>query len=245
MPVTGPAPIAPANGLERGLLDAWQRTVASMEVPARETFRAAIEHMLDAWLWELDNHRANRIPDPVDYIEMRRQTFGSDLTLALARLAPGRSVPPEIYRTRPVRSLENAAMDYAALVNDVYSYRKEIEFEGELHNAVLVVRNFLGVGTDQAFEVVADLITSRMRQFEHVLAEELPALLDELDGEARAGLLAYVDDFKDWTAGILHWHENCRRYEDAALRYRPLPRPGGPNGLGTSAARITRLLPVG
>ncbi len=42
-------------------------------------------------------------------------------------------------------------MDYAALINDVFSYRKEIEFEGELHNAVLVVRNFLSVDTDRAF----------------------------------------------------------------------------------------------
>jgi germacradienol/geosmin synthase len=243
MPVAGPPPIAPANALERGLLDVWRRTVVPMATPARRTLRAAVEHMLDAWLWELDNHRQNRIPDPVDYIEMRRQTFGSDLTTALARLAHGRSLPPEIFRTRPIQSLENAAMDYAALMNDVFSYRKEIEFEGELHNAVLVVRNFLGVDTDRAFEVVLDLTTSRMKQFEHVLAEELPALSSGLDEEGSAALQAYVDEFKDWMAGILNWHEGCHRYEDAALRY-PGPGFGAANGLGTSAAQIVRRLPA-
>jgi germacradienol/geosmin synthase len=40
-------------------------------------------------------------------------------------------------------------------------------------------------------------------------------------------------------AGILNWHEHCRRYSDAALRY-PAPR-FGPSGLGTSAARLARL----
>jgi germacradienol/geosmin synthase len=234
----GPAPAeVPANALERGLLDAWQRTAGPMTETARATFRAAIVRMLDAWLWELDNHDANRIPDPVDYVEMRRQTFGSDLTMSLARLAHGQSVPQEVYRTRPVQSLENAAMDYAALVNDVYSYRKEIEFEGELHNAVLVTRAFLGVDTDRAFAIVADLITSRIKQFEHVLAEELPPVLDGLPAAARAAVLAYVEELKDWMAGILNWHHHCRRYEDAALRYRPVPR-FAPNGLGTSAARL-------
>jgi germacradienol/geosmin synthase len=246
MAVVGAAPIAPVNALERGLADAWRRTVPEMTVKARRTFRAAIEHMLDAWLWEMDNQRLNRVPDPVDYVEMRRQTFGSDLTTALARIAHGRSLPAGIYRTRPIQSLENAAMDYAALVNDVYSYRKEIEFEGELHNAVLVVRTFLNVDTDRAFAVVVDLMTSRMRQFEHVLAEELPALVEDfgLDEAGQAALYAYVTELKDWTAGILHWHEACSRYQDTALRY-PAPRFGGASGLGMSAVHLARLLPAG
>jgi germacradienol/geosmin synthase len=245
MPVEGEAPVAPANALERGLADAWRRTVPDMTAQARGRFRAAVEHMLDAWLWELDNQRLNRIPDPVDYIEMRRQTFGADLTTRLARIAQDRSLPPAVYRTRPIQSLKNAAMDYGALVNDVFSFRKEIEFEGELHNAVLVVRGFLDVDTDRAFAVVADLIRSRMRQFEHVLAEELPALVEDfgLDDAGQAELAGYVADLKNWTAGILHWHENCRRYKDTALRY-PAPRFGG-SGLGTSAAHLARLLHAG
>ena len=199
--------------------------------------------MLAAWLWELDVHQANRIPDPVDYIEMRRQTFGSDLTMSLARIAHGRSLPPEVLRARPIRSLENAAMDYTALVNDVFSYRKEIEFGGELLNAVLVVRSFLNVDTDRAFAVVADLMTARMMQFEHVLADELPALVLELSERERAALRAYVTELKDWMAGIHNWHENCRRYADHVLRY-PAPRFGGPSGLGTAAAQLARRLPA-
>jgi germacradienol/geosmin synthase len=242
MPVDGPAPIVPANALERSLLDVWLRTVEPMGVPARQAFREAIEHMLDAWLWELDNHRHNRIPDPVDYLEMRRQTFGSDLTKALARLAHD-AVPEPVYRSRPVQALENAAMDYGCLVNDVFSYRKEIEFEGELHNCVLVVRNFLNVDTATALPVVVDLVTSRMKQFEHVLAEDFPMLLDSLEPPVAESLRDYVDSLKDWMAGILHWHEGCHRYEDAVLRY-PAPRFGTPSGLGTSAAHLARLLPV-
>jgi len=246
MPVEGAAPIEPLNGVERGLADIWARTTAPMPVSDRRTLFDAVEAMLDGWLWELDNQQQNRIPDPVDYIEMRRQTFGSDLTTSLARLSHGHALPAEVYASRPINSLENAAMDYSALMNDVFSYRKEIEFEGELHNSVLVVRNFLDVDQDRAMRIVNDLMTGRMRQFEHI-AEELPALAKEfgLAPKGRAALEAYVRDLKDWMAGILNWHEGCHRYEDAVLRHQPTPRFGTPTGLGTSAAQVARLRPAG
>ena len=63
--------------------------------------RAAIDEMTASWLWELANQAQNRIPDPVDYIEMRRATFGSDLTMSLSRLGHGRQVPPRDLPHRP------------------------------------------------------------------------------------------------------------------------------------------------
>jgi germacradienol/geosmin synthase len=233
--------VLPANALERSLADLWVRTAGPMPPAARGQFRRAIEVMLDSWLWELENHRLNRIPDPVDYVEMRRRTFGSDLTMSLARIAHLGVLPESVYRTRPVQSLENAMVDCACLMNDLFSYRKEIEFEGELHNAVLVVRNFLGCSQDRAFEVVNDLLTARMRQFEHVVEAELPAVAAELPEEGKAALASYVQELRDWIAGILNWHQGCHRYSDADLRATVSSAParvGALTGLGTSAARL-------
>jgi len=243
MPVELSAPsVLPANGIERGLADLWARTAGPMAVSGRQQFRQAVEAMLDSWLWELDNHRMNRIPDPVDYVEMRRHTFGSDLTMSLARMAHLDALPSGVLRTRPLRSLENSMMDAGFLLNDMFSYRKEIEFEGETHNAVLVVRNFLGCGQDRAFQVVNDLMTARVKQFEHVVDRELPAL--ELDEPGRAALAAYVQELRDWLTGILHWHRECRRYSDASLGAQVSSAParvGALTGLGTSAARPAEL----
>jgi germacradienol/geosmin synthase len=242
MPVELSVPsVLPANALERGLADLWVRTAAPMAPAGRRLFRRAVDVMLDSWLWELDNHRLNRIPDPVDYVEMRRRTFGSDLTMSLARIAHLGVLPEAFYRTRPMQSLENAMMDCACLLNDLFSYRKEIEFEGELHNAVLVVRNFLDCSQDRAFEVVNDLLTARMRQFEHVVETELPAVAAELSQEAQVALAAYVQELRDWIAGILNWHRGCHRYSDADLRKAVSSAParvGALTGLGTSAARF-------
>ena len=233
----------PVNALERGLADLWSRTAGPMTVSARRAFRTAIESMNASWLWEIANHMQNRIPDPIDYVEMRRKTFGSDLTKSLCRLAYNDSVPSELYQTRPIWALENSAMDYVCLLNDIFSYQKEIQFEGELHNCVLVVQNFLNYDLDRAVDVVNGLMTARMRQFEHIVAIELPALFEDLnlDTDTRNALMGYAGELQNWLSGILRWHEGCHRYDESELRYHPaagLPPFGGPTGLGTAAARL-------
>ncbi|MEV1238810.1 terpene synthase family protein [Nonomuraea sp. NPDC049750] len=243
MPLDGSAPPAPVTALERGLSDLWTRTAGPMSMTARLRFRAAIEDMCASWLWELDNLLLNRVPDPVDYIEMRRLTFGSDLTMSLCHLTHEEAIPGDVHRAGSMISLKNAAADYATLLNDVFSYQKEIEFEGEPHNGVLVVQNFFDCDYPVALGIVADLMTSRMKEFEHVFAHEFPVMYDDLrlDGEARAAVNGYVAKLRDWMAGILRWHRDCRRYDEPSLRRHHRPpewRLGGPTGLGTSAALI-------
>ena len=240
----GPTP-EPTNPIERGLADLWQRTAEPMSMHARQQFRHTVEAMTASWLWELDNQAQNRIPDPVDYVEMRRRTFGSDMTMSLARLAHTDVVPPEIYQTRVLHELETAVQDYACFVNDLFSYQKEIEFEGEVHNLVLVIENFLDVDPLRARDIVAELMTSRLQQFQHIIANDLPALCDEfdLDQAARDGLDHYITGHWDWMAGILEWHRKCVRYTEAELQASrnsraPTTFSWTPTGLGTSAARI-------
>jgi germacradienol/geosmin synthase len=252
MPLDDEPPPAPLTSLERALADLWQRTAGPMAPDARRQFRTAIEDMCESWLWEVANQKQNRVPDPVDYIEMRRKTFGSDLTMSLSRIGHGNALPDAVYRSRPVLSMEVAAADFACLLNDVFSYRKEIEFEGEIHNAVLVVGNFLDCGPQEAMDVVGDLMAARMQEFQHVTETQLPALFDEfaLDDAARTALLGYAQELRDWLAGILTWHEGCHRYDEATL-LRDFPHVaaalpaqpwGAPAGLGTAAARLPSLL---
>ncbi len=235
----------PTNPVENGLADLWARTADTLSKNARRLFRRAIEEMTESWLWELANQMQNRIPDPIDYVEMRRKTFGSDLTMSLARLAHCEEIPPEIYSTRTMRELDNAAADYACLTNDIFSYQKEIEFEGELHNGVLVVQNFMDYDRVWAVEIINDLMTARMQQFEHIVATELPALFEsfELDAKTRTQILDYVQKLQQWMSGVLRWHTAVDRYKEFELRAAARPREfqGGPTGLGTTAARVVTL----
>ncbi|HET9381551.1 MAG TPA: germacradienol/geosmin synthase Cyc2 [Streptomyces sp.] len=222
MPVEGEAPLVPVNGMERSLTDLWRRTTAEMTAEQRRTLKADVCVMLESWLWELSNQLQHRVPDPVDYLEMRRATFGSDLTLSLCRMGHGPGVPPEVYRSGPVRSLENAAIDYACLLNDVFSYQKEIEYEGEVHNAILVVQNFFGCDYPAGLGIVRDLLSQRMQQFQHVLAHELPALYEDfaLSEGVRDAMGDYVVSLQNWMAGILNWHREVPRYRAGHLARR-------------------------
>ncbi|NUR57811.1 MAG: germacradienol/geosmin synthase [Catenulispora sp.] len=248
----------PANPLERGLADLWRRTAGPMKPSDRAWFRATVETMVDSWAWELANQLQRRIPDPVDYVEMRRATFGADLTMSLARVGHGNLVPQEVYQTRTMRQLDNAAQDYACFTNDLFSYQKEIEFEGEVHNMVFVLESFLGCDRARAGDIVAELMAERMRQFEHIVAEELPAMFEQfaLDEQVRDVLTGYALELRDWMSGILQWHRRCPRYQEPELieRYRgsvpapdtPTPAraprlPIRPSGMGTAAARIEEL----
>jgi germacradienol/geosmin synthase len=129
-------------------------------------------------------------------------------------------------------------------VNDVFSYQKEIEFEGRVHNGVLSVQQFLNCDLRHAIDITGDLMTARLREFEAALANDLPALADQhgLDEEAQAGLADYVTQIQDWLASIVHWHRNCGRYAEPRLRerYGSLDHPefGRLTGLGTHAARL-------
>ncbi|MGW2305230.1 terpene synthase family protein [Streptomyces sp. NPDC001809] len=248
LPVGDPAAGAAfaANPLERSLADLWARTADPMTAEARAQLRHALDVMLDSWLWELHNQAQHRVPDPVDYIEMRRSTFGSELTTLMARLRHQEVLPPELYRSGTVRALENAVMDYATLINDLFSYQKEIEVEGEVHNGVLVLQTFFGCDYPTAVAMVDDLMRGRLRQYEHLKAREIPLLYEDfgLDAAGRAAFEAYLRELEDWLAGILNWHRKVRRYgaadvyagSGAALLRR------GPTGLGTSAARVADLL---
>ncbi|WP_064745512.1 terpene synthase family protein [Pseudonocardia acaciae] len=221
LPLDGERAPEPANPLERGLADLWRRT------PGDTALRDAVLEMTASWVWELDNQERNRIPDPLDYVETRRRTSGAELAMLLAGI-PG-DLPPELRDTRVVRELRTAAQDYACFTNDLFSYQKEVELEGDVHNLVLVLENFLEVDRWTARDLTSDLMTARVGQFEHLAGHELPALAAQLNlgPPARAALDRHVQWLRDWMAGTLEWHRHCERYSEHELRRRVTRSTGG------------------
>ncbi|GAA2251428.1 terpene synthase family protein [Streptomyces amakusaensis] len=247
MPVGEPAlgAAAAVSPIERALADLWARTTGPMGLDARRELRSAIGVMIESWLWELHNQAQHRVPDPVDYLEMRRTTFGSELTMLLSKLRHAGRIPRELLLHGTVRGLELAAQDYAVLLNDLFSYQKEIEVEGEVHNAVLVVQTFFGCDYPAGVRIVDDLMRGRLKQFLHVKENQLPLLYEDfaLDEDRRAALDGYVREIEDWLAGILNWHRTVRRYRPEDVRGGAgTARLGQPSGLGTAAVRVATML---
>jgi germacradienol/geosmin synthase len=230
----------PLTPVERGLADAWERTIKTLSASEQLLFRKIIESLISSWVWELSSRVQNRLPDPIEYIEMRRKTSGVDLLMVLHRAVYGQAVPLEVHRTCTLKELNNTAIDYACWTNDIISYQREIEFDGEMHNGVLVIQNFMGCDRGPAVEIVNQLMTARMQQFEHLVNVELPVLFENfsLNLEGREALLAYVIELQYFMSATLQWHLHTGRYLEGELR-RATTRPftGYPTGLGTTAAR--------
>ncbi|MGF1426051.1 terpene synthase family protein [Kitasatospora sp. LaBMicrA B282] len=213
----------PTTALQRGLADLWQRTTGPLDEAQRCELRGALEAMLDSWVWEISNLAQHRIPDPVDFIEMRRVTYGSEVVANLSRCAQYEAVPAEVWRSGTVKALENSAFDYGWMINDLYSYQKEIEFQGDFHNSVLVVQNFFDTDRDHAVAIVHDLMTSRLEQFEHVATHELPILCADfqLDATGRQAVADHVQGLRDWIVSLLHWHRETASYQAEELEQQP------------------------
>ncbi|MFJ8162846.1 germacradienol/geosmin synthase [Streptomyces sp. NPDC096136] len=244
MPLDGGEPaVAPAIAMESALADLWRRTAAGMAPDVRAEFRATVADVLESWVWEVENRAHHRVPDPVDYAEMRRRTFGTQLTMYMCRLGhEGRGIPDEIYRSGTIRSLENAAADIGCLMNDIFSYQKDVEIDGDMHNHLVVTRNFFDIGYPQALHICHSLMERRVEEFQHIVATQLPRLCDDrkLDAAARAGLDAYAGELRDWLAGILNWHLKAQRYREEDLRRQGdgLSTAVLSGGFGMAAARI-------
>ena len=245
LPVHGTgAPPAPADPVERGLADLWARTGAGMSDAWRARFAESTRNLLEECRWELSHITEDRTPNPVDYVGVRRRIGGGPWSANLVEHALGAEVPEVVAGTRPLRMLRDAFSDSVRLRNDIFSYQREIQDEGEVNNGVLVVERFFDTAPQEAADIVSDLLTSRLHQFANTALTELPPLFDEhaLGPRERADVLDYVKGLQHWLAGSHEWCLRSGRYANSGKAREPKRFLSGPDGLGTSAAHLGSLL---
>jgi germacradienol/geosmin synthase len=232
----------PTNPVERGLADLWSRTAFTKSVDWRLRFSQSTKNLLEESLWELANINQNRVSNPIEYIEMRRKVGGAPWSADLIEHAVFVEVPAKIAATRPMRVLKDTFADGVHLRNDLFSYQREVEDEGENANCVLVLERFLKVSTQEAANLTNEMLSSRLYQFDNTAITELPPLFEEhgLDPAARMSVMLYIKGLQDWQSGGHEWHMRSSRYMNQEADNSPTPTLflGGPTGLGTSAARI-------
>jgi germacradienol/geosmin synthase len=143
-----------------------------------------------------------------------------------------------------MRVLKDTFADGVHLRNDLFSYQRETQEEGEINNCVLVLERFLDVSPQHAADLTNDILTSRLQQFENTTLTELPWLFEEygLNLLERESVLLYAKGLQDWQSGGHEWHMRSSRYMNETSNRAPSVAQrllGGPTGLGTSAAQIT------
>jgi germacradienol/geosmin synthase len=208
----------------------------------RRRFTTSTHNLLLECMWEIKNMASGTVANPIEYIEMRRKVGGAPWSANLVEVSEAAEVPASIAGTRPLRVLSDTFSDAIHLRNDIFSYEREVQREGENSNGVLVFEKFFGHDTQTAVEAVNTLLTSRLHQFENTVFTELPLLFAEhgIDPLEQARVLKYVKGLQDWQSGGHEWHLHAGRYTKVeggagnSAFFRTILR--GPTGLGTSAA---------
>ncbi|MFJ1767939.1 hypothetical protein ACIOD2_47000 [Amycolatopsis sp. NPDC088138] len=227
----------PENPAERGLADLVRRTKA--EPAWVERLAERMPNIVDDALWEIANLATGRVPEPLDYLAMRRRVGGALWAARLNELVLGIDIPAEIRGTTWMQRLEEAFADVVGLHNDLVSYRRETEYEQEVSNGVVVTQAFLATGLGDAVLRTHRLLDARLELFERLASVEvLVVLTDRRVRPAIAAVVArHIQGLRDWLAGDYEWHRETARYEPASWQRKSPRLPVGPSGLGTSATR--------
>ncbi|ANN18869.1 hypothetical protein SD37_26760 [Amycolatopsis orientalis] len=215
MPLTPDEPVpSPRNAVEEGLADLWPRLIESRPARWRRDWKDGITRFCAGAIQEMVHLATGRVLDLVEYVQLRRETFGSYTAAFYVDISTGVTIPEKIRNSREIQVLLDSFMDYMALSNDIFSYEREIDDEGCATNLVLSVQNLLGGPLPQAVSIANDLVSARLRQFEYTLDVELPeaAARLKLNDAERADLAAWVEGASDYLSGILAWHVKAARY---------------------------------
>jgi geranylgeranyl pyrophosphate synthase len=217
VPLDGSAVPAPSTPFERALADLWERTAAAMSEDDRRRFRDDVHDVFASHLWELDNTAGRRMPEALDYLEMRRRTSGTRFTINLGRActAGAALLREDVVGARPVRELVDIFGDWLGFYNDLVSFEQERD-GGEINTGPRIVARLMGCDLQAAVELLNKLVTERLQQFQHIVAHELAPLDRDLrlSDDDRAAMHAYVKALEQWMAGAFGWASRTRRYSN-------------------------------
>ena len=105
MPVDLSPPPEPTNPVERGLANLWFRTAPTRSLEWRTRFFESTKALLEESTWELSNIAESRVPNPIEYIEVRRKVGGAPWSADLVEHAVFVEVPARVAESRPLSQI--------------------------------------------------------------------------------------------------------------------------------------------
>ncbi|KAF8244984.1 terpenoid synthase [Wilcoxina mikolae CBS 423.85] len=151
------------------------------------------------------------------YLKYRIIDAGCWLTISLMLWSMQLPVPDAIRELPSVHELEIKALYQGSLVNDVYSYRRELseakrlgadKVGGIMVNAVTVVKNEKNMDDGEALAWLEEHIGELEREFEEVAV----SVVEQFEGEERKLVGTYAVALREMMVGNWEWSRVCGRY---------------------------------
>ncbi|KAI0169616.1 Presilphiperfolan-8-beta-ol synthase [Hypoxylon sp. FL1284] len=200
--------IKPAeNPIRYAFQTCWLRLKQRSSPELQERYKEQHKRFFDQLVVQVQQMARGEVlsRDVKTYLDVRRGTIGAYPAIEVAEYAQGIQLPESVFSHPSLQECMRVSADLVLLVNDVLSYRKDLEL-GVDHNLIALLME-QDKTLQQAVDEIGAMIDNCYRRWYIALAE-LEPYGESIDGE----VLKFVEVCRFVALGNLHWSFKTGRY---------------------------------
>ncbi|KAF7956989.1 hypothetical protein EAE96_004311 [Botrytis aclada] len=197
-----------SNPLRYVFQKCWERLKSVCSQEMQQRWIDQHKRYFDQLLVQVDQEVGgqNFTRDVEAYMDLRRGTIGVYPAINLAEYAADVKVPQHVYDHPSLQECMKVSADLVILVNDVLSYRKDLEL-GVDHNLMSLLMERDDLSAQQAVDKIGDMVNDCYKRWYLALAE-LPSYGEKIDSE----VMKFVEICRAVAQGNLYWSFQTGRY---------------------------------
>ncbi|KAF9878407.1 hypothetical protein CkaCkLH20_03899 [Colletotrichum karsti] len=185
----------------------WDRFKKRASPELQERYKASMKGYFEGLIGQVKVQESQKaLKLTVDeYMDFRRATIACEPCYALVEYAHGINISQKQIDHESIQVCMRTASDLVILVNDILSYRKDLE-QGVDHNLISLLKA-QGHSTQAAVDKISDMIDECYKAWYGALVR-MPVWGEKIDKE----VLKYLDGCRNIALGNLHWSYESGRY---------------------------------
>ncbi|KAL2875021.1 hypothetical protein SGCOL_009724 [Colletotrichum sp. CLE4] len=178
----------------------WDRLKKRSTKELQRRYKASIRYYFSGLLSQVgvETSKSAMTLTVDEYMGFRRGTIGCQPSYVLVEFCHGIIVPSEVIDDESLQECRRISADLVILVNDILSYRKDLE-QGVQHNLIALLKS-QGHSTQEAIDEIGDMIDECYRDW-YLALSKMPICGEKIDQE----VIRYLNGCRDVALGNLHW----------------------------------------
>ncbi|KAI0206676.1 Presilphiperfolan-8-beta-ol synthase [Astrocystis sublimbata] len=198
---------AESNPIRYVFQTCWQRLVKRGSLELQQRYKEQHSRFFDQLVVQVQRFaNGEALKSDVDeYLDMRRGTIGAYPAITVSEYGQSINIPEHVFQHPSMQECMRVSADLVLLVNDVLSYRKDLEL-GVDYNLISILSE-QNKTIQEAIDTIGALIDHCYKRWYIALAE-MPSYGEHIDNQ----VLRFVEVCRYVALGNLHWSFKTGRY---------------------------------